>query len=690
MKPLNLIHPLRVALNRCAHAGAASLGLFALTASAAPVSGIRNGSFEETTTSGVWVAAASWTEVSGTDAAYSLPTGTESIPATDGTRFLRLQTEGNGYIARVAQNLGIMVAGETYTFRADVIASTAYGDYGATAAFVNEGTAAPVTTYATQTVTVAQGATGRFILSYTATAPNNGKNLYIWLQAEPVKGLNTLTRGGIDNVRLSDKEPASPPAAATSQITQGAPAAGPDPIAKGVQAGFYTPGRTGGIWDNWACYHEGKFYLYYVAGPPGKNDPRIPPGYLKDWNSFGLATSDDGVHWKEYGTIAKCREKTSMGSGHIWKSPNFAHDGTWIMNYSEFFGEGEDYWSHVPNFCGQNIIFLTSTDLLHWTKVDESFRFNADGRWYKEKGRWDSMDVLPRPDGSLYAYFTAEPVPEKLDYKACYAVGFAESKDGLHWQALPPLPGETAGEVGGVEKLGAKYYMTIGAGEIFCADRPDGPFLRQKKNPNMLDKDSDAYYSRFFHTAPGGPLVNSFYWHGIAHAAPFKAIDIDAEEILRLKWWKGNEKLKERKVSSALAAESAESRFVRFLEPALNLDAASVIEASLTLPETDTPMGFYLDSGDGTGQVVLFTRQGTQFGTANLDGSGRSTGSTLTRDLDFAGEVNVRLVLKKDMIETYMNDYLMNTKRVKCNGRIGVIGQTGGNYLENIKVWTQL
>jgi hypothetical protein len=137
------------------------------------------------------VAAASWTEVSGTDAAYSLPTGTESIPATDGTRFLRLQTEGNGYIARVAQNLGTMVAGETYTFRADVIASTAYGDYGATAAFVNEGTAAPVTTYATQTVTVAQGAAGGFILSYTAQGADDGKDLYIWLQAEPVKGLNT-------------------------------------------------------------------------------------------------------------------------------------------------------------------------------------------------------------------------------------------------------------------------------------------------------------------------------------------------------------------------------------------------------------------------------------------------------------------------------------------------------------------
>ena len=460
-------------------------------------------------------------------------------------------------------------------------------------------------------------------------------------------------------------------------------------ISTKVQAGFYTPGRTGGIWDNWACYHNGKFYLFYVGGPPGKDDPRIPFGFLKEWNSFGLATSDDGVHWKEYGTVATCRKNTTMGSGHIWKSPNFAKDGTWIMNYSEFFGEGADYWSHVPNFCGQNIIFLTSTDLLHWTKVDESFRFNADGRWYKEKGRWDSMDVLPRADGLLYAYFTAEPVPEKVAYQTCYAVGFAESKDGLHWQALPPLPGETHGEVGGVEKLGAKYYMTIGAGEIFCADRPDGPFLRQKKNPNMLEKDSAAYYSRFFHTAPGGPLVNNFYMHGIAYAPPFKAINVDAEGILRLKWWPGNEKLKERNVRSAFATNSVESRFVRFLEPTFNLDAVWVVETSLTLSTNDVPTGFYLDSGDGKGQVVLFTRQGTKFGMANLDGSGMSTGALLTRDLDFDGMVNVRLVMKKDMIETYLNDYLMNTKRMKCNGRIGVIGQAESGSVKDITVWTE-
>ena len=459
-------------------------------------------------------------------------------------------------------------------------------------------------------------------------------------------------------------------------------------ISTEIQAGFYTPGRTGGLWDTWACYHEGKYYLFYVAGPPGKNDPRIPPGYLKEWNSFELATSDDGVHWKQYGTVARCRKNTSMGSGHIWKSPNFARDRTWIMNYSEFFGEGEDYWSHVPHFCGQDILFLTSTDLLHWTKVDDAFRFGVDGRWYKEKGRWDSMDVLPRPDGSLYAYFTAEPVPEKLNYKACYAVGFAQSADGLKWEALAPLPGETHGELGGIEKIESRYYMTVGAGEIFVADKPEGPFLRQKKNPNLL-ADSAAYYSRFFHTAPGGPLVHSFYMQGVSYSAPFKAVDIDAEGILRLTWWKGNDKLKEREVSASFAAESTGSPFVRFLQPTLNLNAAWVVEASLTLPEDNTPTGFYLDSGDGAGQVVLFTRQGTTFGSVALDGSGRTDGALLTRDLDWGPEVKVRLLMKKDIIEIYVNEYLMNSKRMKCNGRIGVVGRADPAAARDIKVWTE-
>ena len=113
MKTLIGINPARMALKRLGLACRPSVGLFALialNASASPITNVVNGSFEETMAPGDWVLAASWT---GLPEAYSLPTGMESIPATDGTRFLRLQTEDSGYIARVAQNLKTMVAGQT-------------------------------------------------------------------------------------------------------------------------------------------------------------------------------------------------------------------------------------------------------------------------------------------------------------------------------------------------------------------------------------------------------------------------------------------------------------------------------------------------------------------------------------------------------------------------------------------------
>ncbi|MCX6872331.1 MAG: hypothetical protein NTW21_00755 [Verrucomicrobia bacterium] len=677
---------------------------------AAPITAVVNGSFEET--AGVDKLdpyaihnAAGWTDLTvgipiqaGSTTAGG-PKGNYDRIAADqvtGSRYMRLVSDGLTNYGGVAQNLGTMEAGKTYTLMADVLVGNEPGiTPGRWSASLQSDIAAAPTVYATATSgALAAGAysPAGLTVSYTATAADAGKPL--WLKYGVVPHAAVAHRGGIDNVRLSDEVPASPPAAAASQLTQSAPAAGqpaaaPDPLAKGVQAGFYTPGRTGGIWDNWACYHEGKFYLYYVAGPPGKDDPRIPPGYLKDWNSFGLATSDDGVHWKEYGTIAKCREKTTMGSGHIWKSPNFAKDGTWIMNYSEFFGEGEDYWSHVPNFCGQNIIFLTSTDLLHWSKVDESLRFNVDVRWFDEKGRWDCMDVLPRADGSLYAYFTACPTPGKVAYKTCWAVGCAESKDGLKWQVLPPIAGDTAGEVGGIEMIGQKYYLTIGPGLIHRAERPEGPFLAQQKNPNLLGNDGDVYFSRFFHSAPGGPLVNHFYTNGTAYAAPFKAIEIDPEGTMRLKWWPGNDTLKEREVALALATNASDAAFVRLLEPAFNLEATYVVEGSLTLPENEDPSGFFFDGGGGTGQAVLFTRQGTRFGPARLDGVDPNTLPLLNRDLEFGPEVKVRLVMRKDMLETYMNDHLMTLKRVNWNGRMGVIGQTGHKNVRDLKVWTQ-
>jgi hypothetical protein len=49
-------------------------------------------------------------------------------------------------------------------------------------------------------------------------------------------------------------------------------------------------------------------------------------------------------------------------------------------------------------------------------------------------------------------------------------------------------------------------------GRIGVGDRPQGPFWRQQKNPNVFG--GSIYFPRFFHTAPERPLLNHFYTGG--------------------------------------------------------------------------------------------------------------------------------------------------------------------------------
>src|SRR5689334_22448868 len=64
---------------------------------------------------------------------------------------------------------------------------------------------------------------------------------------------------------------------------------------------FYKPEKTGNIWDTWVYHHQGKFYLYYNPSPGDQKT-------LGGWNCIALATSSDGVHWKEHGQIIAAAE----------------------------------------------------------------------------------------------------------------------------------------------------------------------------------------------------------------------------------------------------------------------------------------------------------------------------------------------------------------------------------------------
>lgn len=55
-----------------------------------------------------------------------------------------------------------------------------------------------------------------------------------------------------------------------------------------------------------------------------------------------------------------------MGTAHIIEAAGLKDHPSWIMNYAEWFGHEQD------------IMFVTSDDLLNWMKVDEEFGFVQD------------------------------------------------------------------------------------------------------------------------------------------------------------------------------------------------------------------------------------------------------------------------------------------------------------------------
>ncbi len=439
-----------------------------------------------------------------------------------------------------------------------------------------------------------------------------------------------------------------------------------------LQAGFYTPKRIGQLWDTWLYFYKGVYYQYYLAGIPGK------------WDSFELMTSPDGVHWKEVGRMLEPRKGTTwMGTGHIIEAPDFKNHPRWIMNYSEWFGDKQD------------IMFATSENLVDWSKVPDSYRFIQDDRWYKPKGRWDCIDCVTREDGSFYGYFTADPVAEKFPFPVC-GFGFAESKDGISWTALPPVPGDISGELGGIQKISDKYYITVSEGRIAVAEKPEGPFLAQKKNPNMFGQGCDIYFPRFFHNPPtdktpknSGVLVNHFYTgKDTIFSAPLKEVEIDQEGILRLKWWEQNNLLKDKRIKLILENSGGKNESVHLFSNAFNTNDVGVVESKIKLAADACekyPVGYYFDAGLDSGYVLMFNKNEAVFGTMNHDGSDLKIKVRVNRDIEFSEFSTVRIVFKRDLLEAYLNDYLVMLKRLNWSGKLGIIVQK--NEISGFRAW---
>jgi len=439
-----------------------------------------------------------------------------------------------------------------------------------------------------------------------------------------------------------------------------------------VQTLFYKARsrRTGRMWDTWLYLHQGAYYLYYLAKAGGQ------------WDNVSMATSPDGVHWKEVGRILrKGRGVTWMGTGSTWRSPRFDEDGKFLLNFSEWKG---------PR---QTIFFAESKDLLHWTRLGNECEFVQDERWYQRNGRWDCIWTLPKPDGSgLYGYWTATPKPETGG-----RFGFGESRDGVTWAALPPpkVHGVGGGEVGAIEKIGGRYYMMFGhfpTMRTLVADKPEGPFHAAPRNPVLLHQ--HTYFSRFLPT-PDGVLVNhhSIARNGEVYLAPLKAAHVDRDGTLRLAWWRGNDRLKREAVAVRVPAGAPrDEKTPAMLDGTLDAERGVILEGDLALPDSDASprRGLYVECRNQVGGAILFDSKGrAALGTTKADAVEFKAEKTVDREIAFGKPARVRLLLKHSLLECYLDDFLIECFSLPADatGRIGLICGDDARSFGNLKAW---
>lgn len=414
-------------------------------------------------------------------------------------------------------------------------------------------------------------------------------------------------------------------------------------------------------WDTWCFFHNGTYYVYYLI-----TETSIGEG-------FGVATSPDGVHWIDHGWAVRASEKMVffLGTGSVWPDP--INKGRFLCNYSEFRLDE----SGKRRQC---ILFAWSDDLLHWTKFGDEHIFWVDEQYYERYGRWDCISVVPHSDGGYFGTWTATPLGRGDNSGG---IGFGESRDGVHWKALPPAQvvpdGIESGALTRIDgRLHAMFFTTggptgQGGMNAYVAESESGPYRMAPKNPTLIEE-RHAHFSRYF-DIPGATLVNHHSMSGkglengrpVTYLAPFKRFFVDTQGIQRWLWWPGNEKLKGNPI-----------------QPYDDVDFQQgvIIEGARELRFQVNERAWAVRLTDTDGLEILRADPGTKH---------LSTFASVDRQLPDKLTGQLRMLARRGMIEVYADDYFMACCTLECPDapRIRCVpsNKSTAGLPESLRVW---
>jgi len=464
---------------------------------------------------------------------------------------------------------------------------------------------------------------------------------------------------------------------------------------------IYRP-KSGAMWDPSVLWHDGKYYAFMMYNKDGPNGMEA--------QHCLLATSEDGVHWRDEGIV---NEEIEHEKGWRFFKCFVGRCGDrFIMDHGVWRPEGQDVMR-----------FYESGDLKNWSYL---FSNEPDARWYT-RGRWDHMYILPKADGDPGAGFLGYPVAcPNEDLPRGW--GMMQSADGGEWEVLPPPEmdwGETPPrdlEIGGCERVGGRYYLIGGTGGYvskgysmytLVADDPCGPF-RPDVDAYRLCGTSGKTVTWLATWARGrGELLICNYasmrpddrapW-----MLPLRKPALE-DGHLRLGWWRDNEALKGTPVDvgqgrvTLASGPAADACALAWLDPSFDLEKGVVIEGTIraTAAGEAPAAGCVFAEGSRQAMAVLLgigrppqrrTHVGSLVGPdgARTFTSQDVTGTGCATVTGIAGgrEHTFRLLARLNMFELYVDDLLVQTYAYKpSSGKIGFVTKGADAEFGGLKAW---